>query len=97
MPALDSLMEDLRHHIKDEEDRDLIQLEEALSATESKELSASFQRTKQFAPTRSHPSAPNKPPFETVAALMAAPLDKLRDLFAKFPKEDHSSRDPAKS
>lgn len=27
----------------------------------------------------------------------AAPLDKLRDLFAQFPKEDDSSRDPTKS
>jgi hypothetical protein len=35
---------------------------------------------------RAHPNAPNKPPFETVAGLMAAPLDKLRDLFEKFPQ-----------
>jgi hypothetical protein len=36
--------------------------------------------------SRAHPNAPNKPPFETVAGLMAAPLDKLRDLFEKFPE-----------
>jgi len=35
---------------------------------------------------RAHPNAPNKPPFETVAGLMAAPIDKLRDLFEKFPQ-----------
>jgi len=35
---------------------------------------------------RAHPNAPNKPPFETVAGLLAAPLDKLRDLFEKFPQ-----------
>lgn len=97
MPTLDSLMKDLRHHIEEEEGKDLIQLEEALSSTESKELSESFLRTKKFTPTRSHPSAPKKPPFETVAGLMAAPMDKLRDMFAKFPKEDNSSRDPTKS
>lgn len=34
---------------------------------------------------RSHPSAPNKPPFETLAGLMSAPMDKLKDMFSKFP------------
>jgi len=37
--------------------------------------------------TRSHPSAPDKPPFETVLGLMTAPLDKLGDMLRKFPKE----------
>lgn len=56
--------------------------------TESKELSRSFERTKMFTPTRSRPSAPNKPPFETVVGLMTAPVDKLRDLlFTKFPEK----------
>jgi hypothetical protein len=35
-----------------------------------------------------HPAAPNKPPFETVAGLMAAPLDLLRDTFQKFPSHE---------
>lgn len=37
---------------------------------------------------RPHPSAPNKPPFETLAGLMAAPIDKLKDAFSKFPTEE---------
>ena len=37
---------------------------------------------------RAHPSAPNKPPFETIVGLMTAPLDKLLDAFAKFPTEE---------
>jgi hypothetical protein len=41
-------------------------------------------------PSRSHPSAPDDGgPFETVAGLMAAPLDRLGDLFRKFPKKEH--------
>lgn len=40
-----------------------------------------------FTPTRAHPSAPNKPPFETVVGLLTAPIDRLRDLlFTKFPE-----------
>lgn len=29
--------------------------------------------------------APNKPPFETIAGLFAAPLDKVKDAFSSFP------------
>ncbi|CAJ2501365.1 Uu.00g042180.m01.CDS01 [Anthostomella pinea] len=87
-PTLDKLWDDLKHHIKEEEESDLVQLEKALSLTGSKELSQKFERTKMFTPTRSHPSAPNRPPFETVAGLMAAPIDKLRDLFTKFPEQE---------
>lgn len=40
-----------------------------------------------FVPTRSHPSAPDKPPFETVVGLMAAPIDHLADLLRRFPDQ----------
>ena len=83
-------MNDLRGHIKDEENKDLPALEAALTKAgkpASERLASSFERTKMFVPTRSHPSAPDKPPFETVAGLMAAPLDKLSDMFRKFPQK----------
>ena len=35
----------------------------------------------KFVLVGSHPSAPSHTPYETVAALMAAPMDKLADLF----------------
>jgi hypothetical protein len=35
-----------------------------------------------------HPSAPNKPPFETLIGFLVAPIDKLKDAFAKFPTEE---------
>ncbi|KAI0831550.1 HHE domain protein [Hypoxylon sp. FL0890] len=85
IPTLEVLFKDLKQHIKHEEEDDLVKLEEALGLTQSKELCQKFEKTKYFTPTRSHPSAPNKPPFETVVGLMTAPIDKLRDLFAKFP------------
>jgi hypothetical protein len=43
-------------------------------------------RTKAFVPSRSHSSAPNKPPL-TVAGLTAAPMDRLADMFRKFPDD----------
>ncbi|KAI1811537.1 hypothetical protein GGS20DRAFT_562491 [Poronia punctata] len=88
IPTLKALFKDLETHIKEEEEHDLVQLENNLSLTESKELAQHFNQTKKFTPTRSHPSAPNTPPFETVVGLMTAPIDKLRDLlFTKFPEK----------
>ncbi|KAF9395751.1 hypothetical protein BGX21_009797 [Mortierella sp. AD011] len=82
------LWADLSEHIKHEEEEDLVRLEEALSATKSAEMAKSFQRTKMFVPTHAHPSAPDKPPFETVVGLMTAPIDKLLDVFHRFPKSE---------
>ncbi|KAL7815154.1 hemerythrin HHE cation binding domain-containing protein [Trichoderma gracile] len=87
IPTLKSLYTDLKQHIREEEEEDLPKLEQAVSGDESRQLSKSFQRTKMFVPTHSHPSAPDKPPFETVVGLLSAPLDKLMDAFKKFPKD----------
>jgi len=84
-PTIRALWADLSEHIKEEEQHDLIVLEKALQESESEELLAGFNRAKMFAPTRSHPSAPDKPPFENVAGLLAAPIDHLKDLFSRFP------------
>lgn len=78
-------MKDLTQHIKEEETEDLPKLEEALTVEESEGLSKSFSRTKMFVPSRSHPSAPDKPPFETAIGLMTAPIDHLTDLFRSWP------------
>jgi len=82
---LRSLMDDLAQHIKEEEQDDLPALERALAAADSDSLGNSFERTKMFVPTRSHPSAPDRPPFETAMGLLAAPIDKLMDMFRSFP------------
>ncbi|KAJ3034141.1 hypothetical protein HDV00_005426 [Rhizophlyctis rosea] len=79
---------DLREHIKEEEQIDLPKIAATLSAEESLKVGNEFQRTKHFVPTRAHPGARDKPPFETVAGLLAAPLDKLRDLLKTFPSEE---------
>ncbi|KAI2619271.1 HHE domain protein [Hypoxylon sp. NC1633] len=92
LPTLEGLFQDLKHHMKEEEEEDLVKLESALGLTRSKELCHKFEKTKWFSPTRSHPSAPDKPPFETVVAFMTAPIDKIRDLFTKFP--DYKSIKP---
>ncbi|KAL4984870.1 hemerythrin HHE cation binding domain-containing protein [Aspergillus falconensis] len=84
-PTLKSLMSTLSEHIQEEESQDLPKLEDAISSEESEKLSKSFGRTKMFVPSRSHPSAPDKPPFETVVGLLTAPIDHLSDLFRSWP------------
>ncbi|KAJ5982665.1 hypothetical protein N7451_012765 [Penicillium sp. IBT 35674x] len=83
--TLKALMKDLSEHIQEEESNDLPKLEESLSTEESENLAKSFGRTKIFVPSRSHPSAPDKPPFETAVGLMTAPIDHLADLFRTWP------------
>ncbi|TGO12791.1 hypothetical protein BTUL_0082g00360 [Botrytis tulipae] len=86
IPTLDALMKNLNEHIKGEESNDLPALESALDNNESQAIAKPFGRTKAFVPSRSHPSAPSKPPFETVVGLLTAPIDHLGDVFRKFPE-----------
>lgn len=87
-PLLDTLMDNLHHHIEHEKNEDMPRLEGLLSREESQELARQFQRTKNIVPTRSHPSAPTSYVFESLAALMAAPIDRFRDLVMRdFPDE----------
>lgn len=79
------LMNDLSKHIHDEETMDLVKLEGAITAEESSRLAKSLKRTKIFAPSRAHPEAPDRPPFETAVGLLVAPFDHLQDILRKWP------------
>lgn len=83
--TLNSLMDSLKQHIHEEEHDDLPALDATLSSEDAESMTKSFGRTKAFVPSRSHPMAPSKPPFETVVGLMAAPIDHLADMLRKFP------------
>lgn len=89
VPKLKEIWGLLSKHIEEEEGEDLPALEQALKAEDgqSESMSSSFSRIKMFVPTRSHPSAGENPPFETVMGLMAAPMDRLADMFRKFPDQ----------
>ncbi|KAJ5103540.1 hypothetical protein N7532_004069 [Penicillium argentinense] len=84
VPTLQALMGDLENHIRTEE-ADFARLEAVLSQEDSEALTHAFDRTKMFVPSRSHPLAPNKPPFETAVGLLTAPVDMVADMFRKWP------------
>ncbi|KAF9049460.1 hypothetical protein BDZ89DRAFT_1057350 [Hymenopellis radicata] len=85
---LKKVMEHLRKHNDSEEQNDLPALEPLLGREDSITAASSFTRTKKFVPTRAHPSAPNKPPYETLVGFMTMPIDKLKDMFSAFPTEE---------
>ncbi|KAF9570362.1 hypothetical protein EC968_001863 [Mortierella alpina] len=93
LPTIKTLWSNLSEHIKDEEEHDLVLLEKAIPESVSEELLDGFNRAKMFVPTSSHPGAPNKPPFKTVADLLTTPPDRLKDLYANLPAEDKRRRD----
>lgn len=89
VPKLKEIWSSLEQHIKEEEEQDLPALEAELKAAqgESESMAKSFGRTKAFVPSRSHPSAGEHPPFETVMGLLTAPFDHVADIFRKFPDQ----------
>ncbi|KAM3511726.1 hypothetical protein MY11210_004616 [Beauveria gryllotalpidicola] len=100
IPQLKKLWTTLDEHTKKEEERDLPALEEKLQAEaapgKSNSMATSFGRTKAFVPSRSHPSAGEKPPFETAMGLLTAPIDHIADIFRKFPDQTTSPNPPTK-
>ncbi|KAG6326935.1 hypothetical protein ID866_12154, partial [Astraeus odoratus] len=86
--AINKVIEVLKEHIKGEEEHDLPLLQSKLNPDESHAAERHFERTKALVPTRPHPLAPDKPPYETLAGFLALPIDKIKDLLSRFPKEE---------
>lgn len=91
-PTLDTLMDVTHHHIEHERLEDMPRLENILPREESEAIARSFQRTKNIVPTRSHPAAPTEYYAESLAALIATPIDRLQDWLKEFPTEADQRR-----
>ena len=76
---LGTLMSQIRHHVKDEEEDLFPRLQEACSESELTELGEQIVRAKQTAPTRPHPAAPDKPPMNKLLDPGAGLVDRMRD------------------
>jgi hypothetical protein len=81
------LMENIRHHI-DEEERELFpKLQKRLAPTDLDELGRLLEAAKKVAPTHPHPMAPDTPPGNVIAAPLAKLLDLGRDFARGFVKK----------
>jgi hypothetical protein len=86
------LFSDFQQHITTEEREDLKLLCDNVSAEDRLKYGKKFENRKKIAPTRPHPSVPEKPVMlEEAMGLLTAPLDKFRDLFRDFPGEHEKS------
>ena len=76
---LTQLITDVRGHVGEEETDLFPRLQAACSEQELAELGAKVQQAKKLAPTRPHPSAPDKPPLNKVLGPPVGLVDRVRD------------------
>jgi hemerythrin superfamily protein len=81
------LMTEIRAHVADEEGNLFPRLREACPAETLNELGDKVRQAKKTAPTRPHPSAPDKPPADKLLAPGVGLVDRLRDALSGRGKE----------
>jgi hemerythrin superfamily protein len=73
------LIENVRHHVKEEQDELFPEVRAALTRKQLVELGEALEVAKKAAPTRPHPRVPDVPPANLIAGAMSGMLDKARD------------------
>jgi hypothetical protein len=83
-PAFDrelaTLIEEIRHHIADEEGQMFTHMRQVIDADELRKLGGRVEAFKKVAPTRPHPNVPNEPLPRMAAGPAASLFDRMRDL-----------------
>jgi hemerythrin superfamily protein len=73
------LIENVRHHVEEEEQDMFPRVRKMLSRSDLQELGAALADAKKIAPTHPHPKAPDEPPFNGIAAVVSGLADRARD------------------
>ena len=79
MTTFRQMSNEVRAHIKEEEEELFPQLREHATSDELRELGAKVQKAKKRAPTRPHPSSPDTPPMNKILGAGAGVIDRVRD------------------
>ena len=74
------LIENVRHHVKEEESDLFSDLRDVATRAELADLGDALRTAKRGAPTRPHPKGPDTPPGNVVAAPITSALDHARDV-----------------
>ena len=72
------LIENVRHHVEEEEQEFFPQVRESLGRKTLAELGDLLEQAKKTAPTRPHPKAPDEPPANAITSLVAGLIDRAR-------------------
>ncbi len=89
--VLTRLITQIRHHVEEEEGDLFPQLAESCSPEELAELGRKVETAKAAAPTRPHPMAPDRPPFNKLLGPGAGLVDKVRDALTGRGEQSSSS------
>jgi hemerythrin superfamily protein len=74
------MMENVRHHVKEEEQELFSDLRDVATRTELLDLGDALRAAKQKAPTRPHPRGADTPPTNVMTAPIASALDHAREV-----------------
>jgi hemerythrin superfamily protein len=72
------LIENVRHHVEEEESELFPDVRKAIKRKELAELGEALEKAKKVAPTSPHPRAPDTPPGNLVAGTAAGAMDKAK-------------------
>lgn len=72
------MIENVRHHVKEEEHDLFPQLRQNLSKKELIELGDQLREAKKLAPIRPHPRSPDEPPGNLIVGAVAGAVDRAR-------------------
>jgi hemerythrin superfamily protein len=74
------LIENVRHHVEEEETELFPMVRKALGRKRLTELGDAMEAAKKTAPTRPHPRASDTPPGNAVEGVVAGAVDKVREM-----------------
>lgn len=83
--VLAHLTSTIRHHVQEEEADLFPRLRAAVAHEELVELAGKVETVKKTAPTRPHPSAPDRPPANKLLGPGAGLVDRMRDALSGRP------------
>jgi hemerythrin-like domain-containing protein len=73
------LIENVRHHVEEEQDDFFPKVREGLSRAELADLGQTMAEAKKSAPTHPHPRAPDTPSGNSVVGTLAGVIDRVQD------------------
>lgn len=74
------LMENIRHHVEEEEEDLFPKLRRLMAAEDLAALGEAMEGARKLAPTHPHPMAPDSPPGNIVSGVLAKVLDTGKDV-----------------